>query len=295
MKILVTGKNGQVGHELMRTLAPIGEVVGVDIKDCDLRQSAAINALVDRVKPDVIVNTAAHTEVDKAESEPTVAHALNAQAPKVLALQASRRNIPMIHFSTDYIFDGKKDGAYLEDDLANPQSVYGKTKWLGEEAVRKNAAKHVILRTSWIFGVHGVNFLKTVLRLAQDQDRLSVVKDQVGAPTSARMLAEVTAEIVRQLTQPGAYRKYGTYHLAALGETSWHGYAKYIVSTVNALGVGTKLLSVQIKPVTSAQHPMPATRPNNSRLDVAKVQDVFGVVLPTWEHEVEGVLKEIYQ
>ena len=295
MKILVTGKNGQLGHELMRTLAPLGEVVGVDIKDCDLRQSAAINALVDRIKPDVIVNTAAYTEVDKAESEPTIAHALNAQAPKILALQASRRNIPIIHFSTDYIFDGKKEGAYLEDDSANAQSVYGKTKWLGEEAVRKNAAKHVILRTSWIFGVHGVNFLKTVLKLAQDQDKLSVVKDQVGAPTSAKMLAEVTAEIIRQLTQPGAYRKFGTYHLAALGETSWYGYAQYIVSTIHALGVGTKLLSGQIKPVTSAQHPMPAIRPNNSRLDVAKIQEVFGVVLPTWEHEVESVLQEIYQ
>lgn len=295
MKILVTGKNGQVGHELMRTLVLIGEVVGVDIKECDFRQSAAIGALVDRVKPDVIINTAGYTEVDKAESEPTVAHAINAQAPKVLALQASRRNIPIIHFSTDYIFDGKKEGPYLEDDPANSLSVYGRTKWLGEEAVRKNADKHVILRTSWIFGAHGVNFLKTVLKLAQDQSKLSVVKDQVGAPTSARMLAEVTAEIVRQLLEPGAYRKYGTYHLVSMGETSWYGYAQHILSLLNSLGIKTKLVSDQIKPVTTAQHPMPALRPKNSRLDVSKIHEVFGVVLPSWDKEVEAVLKEIYQ
>ena len=162
MKILVTGKNGQVGHELMRSLAPLGQVVGVDVKECDLAQSAAIDGLLERVKPDIIINPAAYTEVDKAESQPTIAHAVNAQAPKLLARYAARHNIPIIHFSTDYVFDGKKDGPYTEEDEANPRSVYGKTKWLGEDSVRKLAAKHIIIRTSWVFGSHGVNFLKTM-------------------------------------------------------------------------------------------------------------------------------------
>ena len=198
MKILVTGKNGQVGHELMKTLAPLGKVVGVDLKECDLSQSAAIDALLERVKPDIIVNPAAYTEVDKAESEPTIAHAVNAQAPKVFARYAARHNIPLIHFSTDYVFDGSKADPYLEDDEANSKSVYGKTKWLGEEAVRKMAAKHIIIRTSWVFGSHGVNFLKTMLKLASERDKLSVVSDQFGAPTSARMLAEATAQIIKE-------------------------------------------------------------------------------------------------
>ena len=200
MKILVTGKNGQVGFELMRSLAPLGKVVGVDLKECDLAQSAAVDALLERVKPDIIVNPAAYTEVDKAESQPTVAHAVNAQAPKLLARYAARHNIPIVHFSTDYVFDGKKDGPYTEEDEANPRSVYGKTKWLGEEAVRKLAAKHIIIRTSWVFGSHGVNFLKTMLKLAAERDKLSVVSDQYGAPTSARMLADAVAQILKELT-----------------------------------------------------------------------------------------------
>jgi len=193
-----------------------------------------IDALLDRVKPDIIVNPAAYTAVDKAESEPTVAHAINAQAAKTLARQASRRNIPIIHFSTDYVFDGTKEAPYVEDDPANPKSVYGKTKWLGEEAVRNNAAKHVILRTSWVFGAHGVNFLKTMLKLSKERDKMSIVNDQIGAPTSARMLAEVTAEIVKQLLQEFSYRKYGTYHLVADGETSWYATpSTWLITQIN--------------------------------------------------------------
>ena len=285
--------NGQVGFELMKTLAPLGKVIGVDVKECDLAQSAMIDALLDRVKPDIIVNPAAYTAVDKAESEPTVAHAINAQAPKILARQASRRNIPIIHFSTDYIFDGTKEEPYVEDDTPNPKSVYGKTKWLGEEAVRQNAAKHVILRTSWVFGAHGVNFLKTMLKLSKERDKMSVVSDQIGAPTSARMLAEVTAEIVKQLLQEFSYRKYGTYHLVADGETSWYDYAKYVVEQANALGMETKLTPKNIKAIKTKDFPLPAARPANSRLDTAKVKETFGGTLPTWQSEVDRVLSEL--
>ena len=292
-KILLTGMKGQVGFELMKTLAPLGKVIGVDVNECDLAQSAMIDALLDRVKPDIIINPAAYTAVDKAESEPWVAHAVNAQAPKTLARQASRRNIPIIHFSTDYIFDGEKDGPYLEDDPANPKSVYGKTKWLGEEAVRSNAAKHVILRTSWVFGAHGVNFLKTMLKLSKERDKMSVVSDQVGAPTSARLLAEVTAEIVKQLLQEFSYRKYGTYHLVAEGETSWHGYAKYVVERANAMGLETKLDPKSIKPIKTKDFPLPAPRPANSRLDTTKVRETFGITLPAWQSEVDHVLAEL--
>ena len=293
MKILVTGKNGQVGHELMRSLAPLGQVVGVDVKECDLAQSAAIDALLERVKPDIIINPAAYTEVDKAESEPTISHAVNAQAPKLLARYAARHNIPIIHFSTDYVFDGKKESAYSEEDEPNPKSVYGKTKWLGEEAVRKMAAKHIIIRTSWVFGSHGVNFLKTMLKLAGERDKLSVVSDQYGAPTSAKMLANAVAQIVKELGEPGSYRKYGTYHIAARGETTWHGYAQLILEKAIELGVDIKLSPKEIKPILSKEYPMPAQRPANSRLDTTKVSTVFSVSLPKWQDEVESVIKEL--
>lgn len=295
MKILVTGKNGQVGHELMITLAPLGKVIGVDVKECDLSQSAAIEALLDKVSPDIIVNPAAYTAVDKAESESTIAHAVNAQAPKILARYAARHNILLVHFSTDYIFDGTKEGAYQEDDEANPKSVYGKTKWLGEEAVRKMAAKHIIIRTSWVFGSHGVNFLKTMLKLAQERDKLSIVADQFGAPTSAKLLAEVTAQIIKELQEPGFYRKFGTYHVVAKGETSWHGYAKLVIEKANALGVVTKISPDQIKPITTKEYPVPAPRPANSRLDTTKVLSTFSIRLPKWQDEVGSVVKELLQ
>jgi dTDP-4-dehydrorhamnose reductase len=293
MKILITGKHGQVGHELMRSLAPLGELVGVDIEDCDIGKPAALERLLAHVKPDLIVNPAAYTTVDKAESEANLAHAVNAAAPEVLAKYAASKNIPIIHYSTDYVFDGAKDGLYVETDKANPKSVYGKTKWLGEAAVRNNAPKHVILRTSWVFGSHGVNFLKTMLKLAQERDKLSVVADQVGSPTSAAMLADATAVIARQLFEPGATRKYGTYHLVADGETSWHGYAQWVVTKANELGLKTKIAADTIRPITTKEYPMPAPRPSNSRLDTSKVMSTFMLTLPSWRDEVAQVLETL--
>ena len=291
MKILVTGKNGQVGFELMRSLAPLGTVVGIDIDECDLQDILGIERLLDKVQPELIVNPAAYTAVDKAESEPALAHSINAKAPEVMAQYAGRHNIPIIHYSTDYVFDGLKEGQYLETDEVNPQSVYGKTKALGEAAVRNNAPKHIILRTSWVFGSHGENFLKTILRLAQERDKISIVSDQVGSPTSAALLADVTAEIVKQIFEPGAIQKYGTYHLVSEGETSWHGYAQLIVAIANALEVKTKIHSDAIQPMKTADYPLPAPRPANSRLDTTKIKNVFMLTLPSWQDDVTKVLQ----
>lgn len=293
MKILVTGKNGQLGFELIRSLATLGRVVGVDIDECDLQDVSAIEKLLDNVKPDLIINPAAYTAVDKAETEAALAHAINAQAPEVMAQYAARHNIPIIHYSTDYVFDGIKEGAYLETDEINPRSVYGKTKAMGEEAVRHHAPKHIILRTSWVFGSHGGNFLKTILKLAQERDKLSIVSDQVGSPTSAALLAEVTAEIVKQLFAPAASDKYGTYHLVTKGYTSWHGYAQFVVARANAFDFQTKISPEAIVAIKSSEYPVPASRPANSRLDTTKLSKVFSVSLPSWQVEVEKVIRAL--
>lgn len=291
--ILVTGKNGQVGFELQRSLAPLGEVVAVDVEDCDLTDTAAIVALVETVKPDLIVNPAAYTAVDKAETEPDVAFAINAVAPKVLAAQANLLHIPIIHYSTDYVFDGAKEDWYLEDDPANPQSIYGKTKWQGEKNVRAMCPQHVILRTSWVFGAHGGNFLKTILKLAQERDSLNIIADQFGAPTSAYLLATATAEIARQLLESDAASKVGTYHLVAAGETTWHGYASKIVALANAQGIKTKVQTKDIHPIPTEAYPLPAPRPKNSRLSTQKIRDTFGIEIPDWSLDVERVLQQL--
>lgn len=293
MKILVTGKNGQVGHELQRSLARLGEVVAVDVEDCDLTDTAAIIAMVESVRPELIVNPAAYTAVDKAESEPDRAFAINALAPKTLAAQANLRNVPIIHFSTDYVFDGNKDGAYEEVDLVSPRSVYGLSKWHGEQNVRSICQQHVILRTSWVFGAHGDNFLKTILKLAQEREELRIIYDQFGAPTSAYLLADATAEIAKQLLQGGAGRKSGTYHLVAAGETTWHGYAKKVIEIAIDLGVVTKVRPETLQSIPTEAYPLPAQRPKNSRLNTLKIRETFGIKIPDWRVDVERVLKEI--
>lgn len=293
MKILVTGKNGQVGHELQRSLAYLGEVVAVDVDDCDLKDTAAIVSLVEKVKPGLIVNPAAYTAVDKAQSEVEVAFAINAIAPKVLAAQANLLHIPIIHYSTDYIFDGTKDGVYVEEDSANPQTAYGRTKWMGEKNVRAMCPQHVILRTSWVFGAHGGNFLKTILKLAQERDELKIIADQFGAPTSARLLADSTGEIAKQLLSGDAANKSGTYHLVGAGETTWHAYASKVVEFANQLGVRTKVQAGGIQPIPTEAYPLPAPRPKNSRLSTDKIKATFGIDIPDWTVDVEQVLKQI--
>lgn len=291
-RILVTGKNGQVGHELQRSLAHLGEVVAVDIEDCDLTNTKAIVSLVEKIKPSLIVNPAAYTAVDKAEAEPEIAFAINATAPKVLAAQANMMHIPIIHYSTDYVFDGEKDGWYTEDDSPNPQSIYGKTKWQGEKNVRAMCGQHLILRTSWVFGAHGGNFLKTILKLAQEREQLKIIADQYGAPTSARLLADVAAEIAQKLLN-GETGKFGTYHLVASGETTWHGYASKVVELANELGLITKAQANDIQPIPTEAYPLPAPRPKNSKLSTDKIKASFGLDISDWSVDVEQVLKQL--
>lgn len=291
-KILITGKNSQVGFELQRSHQSLGEIVAVDIEDCDLGDASAIVDLVERVNPSLIVNPAAYTAVDKAESEPEVAYTINATAPKVLAAQANLLHIPIIHYSTDYVFDGTKQGCYFEDDPVNPQSIYGKTKWQGEKNVRSMCPQHIIIRTSWVFGEHGGNFLKTILKLARERETLKIIADQVGAPTSAKLLADSTALIVRQLLN-GETAKFGTYHLVAGGEATWHSYATKVVALANQFGVATKVKANDIEPIPTEAYPLPAYRPKNSRLSTDKIKAAFGIEINDWSLDVEQVLKKV--
>ena len=280
MKILVTGKNGQVGFELMRSLSPLGQVVGVDVKECDLTQSASVERLLDRVKPDIIVNPAAYTAVDQAEDESTIVHAVNVQAPKILARYAARKNIPMIHFSTDYVFDGEKEGAYSEEDQVNPKSVYGKTKWLGEEEVRKMAAKHIIIRTSWVFGSHGENFLKTMLKLSQEREKLSVVSDQFGAPTSALFLARLAKALLMSHQESPRSSQSGIYHAVPHGYTSWHGLAQMVIGLIQDMKILTRVTLENVLPIPATEYPLSAPRPYNSRLCNKKLANYLAVIDP---------------
>jgi dTDP-4-dehydrorhamnose reductase len=296
-KILVTGKNGQVGFELQRSLAILGEVIAFDREECDLSNPAAIRKLVQRIRPDIIVNPAAHTAVDRAESELELATLLNATAPQVFAEEAAKLGALLVHYSTDYVFDGCKEGAYLEDDATNPQSVYGKTKLAGELAVAAANPRHLIFRTSWVFGAHGGNFLKTMLRLMQQRDALSVVADQIGAPTSASLIADVTAQIIAQYlrTPDQAQFDFGTYHLVASDETSWYGYASLVNDIAILQGYTLKISSNEIKAIPTSDYPVPAPRPANSRLNTEKLQSTFGLVLPDWQTGVQSVMTLLKQ
>lgn len=295
MKILLTGKNGQVGFELRRALAPLGDIVAVDHKDCDLADADAVRELVRRVAPDVIVNPAAYTAVDKAESDETTAFAVNAQAPRILGEEGARRRTLVIHYSTDYVFAGTKDGSYAEDDQPRPQSVYGSTKLAGERALAESNPRHLILRTSWVVGAHGGNFAKTMLRLAAERESLSVVSDQFGAPTSAALLADLTAQLIRQYQREGADTfPYGTYHVAAAGETNWCEYARFVIAEALAAGKSLKAGPAAVVPLTTDQYPTPAQRPANSRLDTTRFRETFGLTLPPWQEGVRHVLEQIF-
>jgi dTDP-4-dehydrorhamnose reductase len=295
MKILLTGKNGQVGFELQRSLAPLGEIIPVDQVDCDLSSPESIRQLVQTVKPDIIVNPAAHTAVDKAESEPALAQAINGMAPGIFGEEAAKLGALVVHYSTDYVFEGNKAGFYTEDDAPNPQSVYGKTKYAGEQALAASGARHLIFRTSWVFGAHGANFAKTMLRLAGEREGMKVVADQFGAPTSAALLADVTAQVLGQyLHRPAnADFPYGLYHLVAAGKTNWHEYAQAVVMTAKAAGRPLKLCHADIQAITTAEYPLPAPRPANSCLDTTKLKTTFGLCLPDWRHGLQHVMTQI--
>lgn len=298
-RILILGKDGQVGFALQGALAEEGSVTAVGRNECDLSSEGAIRALVAAVQPGIIVNAAAYTAVDRAEVEPELAFAVNATAPRILAEEAAKRSALLVHYSTDYVFSGDEPGMHTEQDPTAPRSVYGKTKLDGEDAIRRAGCRHFILRTSWVFGAHGANFLKTVLRLAQERDALRIVADQIGAPTSAALIAQVSADILRQYLggRPASTQSMesssGTYHLAAAGETSWHGYAQFVVSTAAELGMAFKVGANQIVPISTAEYPLPAARPANSRLNTAKLHSTFGIVLPAWQDGVADVLNQL--
>jgi dTDP-4-dehydrorhamnose reductase len=292
MKILLTGSNGQVGFELAKKLSALGEVIATDREDLDLTNPEAIRQFIDQVKPEMIINPAAYTAVDKAESEPEMAYQINVKAPEVLVEKSRELNIPLIHFSTDYVFDGLKKEAYVETDTTNPQSVYGKTKCQGEEKIRMHA-KHIILRTSWVFGSHGNNFLKTILRLIMEKDSLNIVGDQIGSPASASMLADVTLKIADTIFKDKNFSGYGTYNLTNEGVTNWYEYANFIAIEAIQLGLKTKCEPNHIRSILTSEYPTAAKRPLNSRLNTDKLKKTFMLELPHWESEVKKVLREI--
>lgn len=296
MKILLLGCNGQVGWELQRSLQPLGEVVACDFDSAgalraDFTRPAEVAALVDAFRPQVIVNSAAHTAVDKAEAEAELARLVNATSVGALAERARAHDALLLHYSTDYVYDGSGSTPREETAPTGPLSVYGRTKLEGEELVRASGCRHVILRTSWVYAARGHNFIRTMLRLAAERDALSVIDDQVGAPTGADLLADVTAQIISRL-QAGQGAA-GTYHCVAAGETSWFDYARFVIEWARVNGQPVKVAAEAIRPVPTSAYPTPARRPLNSRLSTARLQQAFSLTLPPWQVGVERMLREI--
>jgi len=296
MKILLLGKNGQVGWELQRALAPLGDVTALDFDSpgrlsADFSRPESLAATVRAVKPQIIVNAAAHTAVDKAESEPDLARALNATAPAVLAREAATLGAWLLHYSTDYVFDGSGSTPRSEDATTGPLSVYGATKLEGELAIRASACKHLILRTSWVYAARGGNFAKTMLKLAHERERLTVIDDQIGAPTGADLIADLSAHVLRTAQQRPELA--GTYHAVAAGETSWHGYARHVIEFARARGEDIRVAPDAIDAVPTSAFVTPAKRPANSRLDTSKLRRSFGLQLPHWQTGVERMLTEV--
>jgi dTDP-4-dehydrorhamnose reductase len=297
MKILLFGKTGQVGWELQRSLAPLGELVALDSASremCgDFSDPAELARTVRKVAPDVIVNAAAYTAVDKAESEAELARTVNALAPGALAEEAMRANSLLVHYSTDYVFDGGGDQPWRETDATAPLNVYGATKLEGEQLIQQSGCRHLILRTSWVYGARGGNFIRTMLKLAQERDSLNVIDDQVGAPTGADLLADVTAHAIRAAQQRPEVA--GLYHLVAGGEVSWHGYARFVIDYAARSGVDIKVAPDAINAVPTSAFPTPARRPHNSRMDTAKLKNTFGLYLPDWRVGVARMLSEVLE
>ena len=296
MKILLLGKNGQVGWQLQRALAPLGEIVALERKDAggDLADPQGLAAAVRAAKPQVIVNAAAYTAVDKAESEPQLARLINTEAPAALAREAAASGALLVHYSTDYVFDGSGSAPWQESDATGPLNVYGATKLAGEQAIAASGCAHLTFRTSWVYAAHGDNFIKTMLRLAATRERLTVIDDQKGAPTGAELIADVTAHAISQTLQQPA--KAGLYHLTAAGEASWFDYAQYVLALARqARPQGVKTAAGGVQPLASSQYPAAARRPLNSRLDTRRLQAAFGLQMPPWQQGVTRVLREILE
>jgi len=295
-KILLTGVNGQVGHALQKKLIQ-HEVVSLNREQLDLSDADAIRRVVQSIRPDLIINPAAYTAVDKAETELQLAYAINAVAPQILAEEAANINAALIHFSTDYVYDGFKTSAYVETDIVNPLSTYGKSKLAGEVAIRSVGLPHLILRTSWVYGAYGKNFLKTILRLASERDSLRIVADQYGAPTSNESIADAVVSLLTAWN-PENLNQTGVYHLTNQGKTSWHGFSTAIVDEYNQLAAAKNWPSLKtavenITPITTADYPTPAARPTNSSLDNNQLKQIFNVELPTWQQGLQRVMQTI--
>jgi dTDP-4-dehydrorhamnose reductase len=295
LKILLFGKGGQVGWELQRSLSLLGDLTALDFDSTDhcgdFTRLDGLSDSVRQLQPDVIVNAAAHTAVDKAETEPDLARTINALAPGVLAEEAARLGALLVHYSTDYVFDGSGSRPWLESDAPAPLNVYGRTKLEGEQLIQAAGPDHLILRTSWVYGARGGNFAKTMLRLAGEQERLTVIDDQFGAPTGADLLADITAHAIRQLMQRPADA--GLYHAAAAGQTSWFEYANHVLAVANHARAATKMIVKEVVPVPTSAFPTPAKRPRNSRLDTTRLEATFGLRLPHWQTGVARMLQEI--
>jgi dTDP-4-dehydrorhamnose reductase len=295
MKILLFGKGGQVGWELQRSLAPLGELIALDFDSTDFcgdfTDLSGLTKAVAQIQPDVIVNAAAHTAVDKAEGEPDLARTLNALAPSALAKAADQCNAMMVHYSTDYVFDGSGSMAWSEQDPTGPLSIYGATKLEGEQLITQHCPRHLIFRTSWVYAARGGNFAKTMLRLAKEKDQLTVISDQFGAPTGADLLADVTAHALRQVSV--TQQDFGLYHLVAGGETSWHGYAEFVLNESLRHQPSLQLAAKTVTAVPTSAFPTPARRPHNSRLNTQKIKATFGLTLPDWRQGVSRMLKEV--
>ena len=300
LRVLVTGCQGQVGHALVEQLSPEWAVFGYDRQGLDLSDldhlADKLHTAIETHRPNAIINAAAYTAVDRAQTEESLAYEINALAPGIMATVAASHQLPLVHYSTDYVFDGAGEGAYLEDDPTGPLSVYGRSKLAGEKAVQAAKGPHLILRTSWVFGTHGQNFLKTMLRLSQERDALRVVDDQIGAPTSAELIAENTIAALKMLVGQASAddTRWGLYHLTARGHTSWHGYAKYLIAKARALGWPVRLSDDAIEGIAAHEYPVAAPRPMNSRLATNKWQQAFDRSLPDWQAGVDHVLARLH-
>lgn len=294
MRLLLTGKNGQVGFELQRALAPLGYLLALNRNVCDLADHEKLRSVIRDFKPDVIVNAAAYTAVDKAEAEHDLAFSINAEAPGIIGAEAAALGALVVHYSTDYVFDGESEGFYSEEHDPNPQGVYGRSKLAGEQLLKSSGAQHLIFRTSWVAGQHGANFARTMLRLAAERDELNVVADQTGAPTSASLIADVTALAIRDAMRKEAAIPDGVYHLVAGGETNWHAYASHVIDMARRAGKPVRVAPDAIRAISSVDYLTPAKRPANSRLNTHKLRTTFGINLPHWKAGIDHVLQQMF-